>query len=240
MTKIIAHRGFSGLYPENTMLAFRKAVEIGVDGIELDVHLSRDGEVVIAHDETLRRVAGMNLKIADLTARELAQVELHGGELGLSERGVPTLRGYLAYIRDKNTLTNIELKTGVVRYPGIEEKTMALIDEFGLRDRVLFSSFNHRSLTEIHRIAPEMGCACLVMCHLERAGAYARERGFRWVNPHYSFMSEETLSEMNAEGVGAQVWTVDDEARARWLCEHDVYGIITNRPDMALRVRGEV
>lgn len=240
MTQIIAHRGFSGLYPENTMLAFQKAVELGVDGIELDVHLSRDGEVVIAHDETLRRVAGMNQSIAELSARELAQVEVHGGEMGLCERGVPTLRAYLAYIQDKAVFTNIELKTGAIRYAGIEEKTMALIDEFGLRSRVLFSSFNHRSLTEIHRIAPEMGCACLVMCHLERAGAYARERGFSWVNPHYTFMNEETLAELNAEGVGAQVWTVDDEARARWLCEHDVYAIITNRPDVALRVRKEV
>lgn len=240
MTKIIAHRGFSGAYPENTMIAFEKAVEQGMEGIELDIHLSKDGEVVVAHDETLRRVAGIDRAIADMTAQELAQTEIHGGNLCLTARGVPTLREYFRFIKDKDVFTNIELKTGIVRYEGIEEKTMALVDEFSLREKVLFSSFNHRSLRCIKNIAPQMGCACLVMCHLDRAGAYARERGYQWINPHFTFINEETVAEMNAEGIGAQVWTVDDEKMMRRLMELEVYAVITNRPDKALAVRREV
>lgn len=99
-----AHRGFSGAYPENTMLAFEKAVEQGMEGIELDIHLSKDGEVVVAHDETLRRVAGIDRAIADMTAQELAQTEIHGGDLGLTARGVPTLREYFRFIKDKDAL----------------------------------------------------------------------------------------------------------------------------------------
>ena len=240
MTRIIAHRGFTGLYPENTMLAFRKAVELPIDGIELDVHLSLDGEVVVAHDENLRRVAGVDRAIADMTVQELQQIVIRGGDAGLTDRGVPTLRQYFELVHSLPIFTNIELKTGFVRYAGIEEKVMALVDAFDLRDRVLFSSFNHRSLTHLHTIAPDMDCACLVMCHLERAGAYARERGFRWVNPHFSFISDETVAEMNAEGIGAQVWTVNEADIMRDLCRRDIYAIITNHPDIALAVRREV
>lgn len=240
MTRIIAHRGFSGLYPENTMLAFRKAVKLPIDGIELDVHLTRDGEVVVAHDESLRRVAGLDRAIADMTVEELQKVTICGGESGLTDQGVPTLRQYFELVQALPIFTNIELKTGLVRYAGIEEKVMALVDEFNLRDRVLFSSFNHRSLTHLHSFAPDMGCACLFMCQMERAGDYARERGFRWVNPHYSFINDETVAELNAEGIEAQVWTVNDAEIMRDLFRRNLYVIITNYPNMALAVRKEV
>ena len=173
-------------------------------------------------------------------ARSTSRMSLPMRHLCLTARGVPTLREYFRFIKDKDVFTNIELKTGIVRYEDIEEKTMALVDGFGLREKVLFPSFNHRSLRCIKNIAPQMSCACLVMCHLDRAGAYARERGYQWINPHFTFINEETVAEMNAEGIGAQVWTVDDANMMRRLMELEVYAVITNRPDKALAVRREV
>ena len=236
MTNIIAHRGFSGMYPENSLLAFQKALELGVDGIELDVHLSRDGQVVIAHDEKLDRVAGRRDRIQDLSASELQQVEIRGGSLDERGQTVPTLAQYFRLVKDKNVFTNIELKN-TLACKGLEREVLTLIDAFGLRERVLFSSFNHHSLSKLLKLAPEMRCACLVACRLERGGEYAKTRGFSFVNPHYAALDDESIAEIHGAGVGIQAWTVDDPAVIQYLYSRDVFGVITNRPDMAISVR---
>lgn len=236
-TKIIAHRGYSSLYPENTMHAFKEAVVTGADGIELDVQLSKDGELVIYHDYDISHNTDGKGRIDEYTAAELSAIEVHAGKLDIAGETIPTLRRYFEFIKDKKVFTNIELKNTEVPNSGMEEKLIALIDEFGLRDRVLFSSFNHRSLKKLMSLAPDIGCACLVSAHLEEAGAYAKERGFKWVNPHHSFINEETLAEMNKQEIGCQVWTVNDEDLMEWLFKHNVYAIITDRPELAFAVR---
>lgn len=112
-----------------------------------------------------------------------------------------------------------------------------MIDEFGLREKVLFSSFNHRSLKKLQQLAPDVGCAALETAHLEGAGEYAASRGFRWVNPQFSFINEETMAELRAHEVGCQVWTVNDEEMMAWLFRHGVSAIITDRPELAYAVR---
>ena len=236
-TKIIAHRGYSSLYPENTMHAFKEAVKTGADGIELDVQLSADGEVVIYHDYCLKANTERYEMVNELTAEELGKTEVHAGALQIPGNTIPTLREYFAFIRNQNVFTNIELKNTEVPQIGLEEKVMALVDEYGLRKKVLFSSFNHRSLRKIKSIAPDVDCACLVMAFLDDAGEYASKRGFRWVNPEDSYITEETLEEMAEFGIGCQVWTVNDEERMAWLFKHDVYAIITDKPELAYAVR---
>ena len=122
---IIAHRGFSGAYPENTMLSFQKAVEYGADGIELDVHLSKDGELMIIHDESLKRTTGIDGFVFDYTRSELERI--NAGKTKNDEFGftpIPSLEEYLSMIKGTGLYTNIELKTAPVCYPGIEEKTI--------------------------------------------------------------------------------------------------------------------
>ena len=239
MTNIIAHRGFSALYPENSLLAFQKAVELGVDGIELDVHLSQDGQVVVIHDEKLDRVAGRRDRVQDLMAKELNQIEIRGGSMDARGQTVPTLEQYFRMVRGQNIFTNIELKTSLVAYKGLEREVMALVDVYGLQERVLISSFNHRSLTKVMKIAPRMKCACLVACRLERGGEYASTRGFAYVNPHYLSLDDECIAEIHGAGVGIQAWTVDEPQAIRYLCRKGIFGVITNRPDLALTARAE-
>ena len=235
-TKIIAHRGYSSLYPENTMHAFKEAVATGADGIELDVQLSSDGQLVIYHDYNIGRNTDRIGHIDEYTAAELGHVQVHAGKLDLTDT-IPTLRQYFEFIKDKNVFTNIELKNTEIPNEGMEEKLVALIDEFGLRDKVLFSSFNHRSLRKLQKLAPDIGCACLEDAHLDGAGAYAAERGFKWVNPHFSFINDETLVELQQHKVGCQVWTVNDEEMMAYLFKHEVYAIITDKPELAYAVR---
>lgn len=232
MTKNIAHRGFSKEYPENTMLAFRKAVETECDGIELDVQLTKDGVPVIIHDETTKRTANRPGFVRDFTLTELQRFDASNGFDGsFGFNPIPTLQEYFEYIKDKNVFTNMELKNGVFRYEGMEEKVIDLIRKFGITEKVMFSSFNHHSMALCKKLAPEIKCAFLTSCWQIDAGAYAEQNGIDFINPHFPFVTEENLQEMNRHHIGAQVWTVDKEEDMQRLVDMDVYAIITNRPD---------
>ena len=233
MTKIIAHRGFSSQYPENTMLAFRKAVEAGCDGIELDVHLSKDGEVVVIHDEHIQRVTGGRVgMVKDFTAKELGQIDVSGtfpGSFGFNP--IPTLREYFEFASAHDIFTNIELKNTIVLYEGLEEKVISLIKEYGLLDRVLFSSFNHRSMVKAKHLSPETKCAFLVENHLCQGGVYTKSHGMDYLNPIYTYLDEDTIKEIHENNVEIQAWTVDEEESMRYLVKNGVFAIITNCPD---------
>ena len=157
MTKNFAHRGFSGKYPENTILAFKKAIEAGAQGIELDVQLTKDGEIVIIHDETIDRTTDGKCEVISYTYEELKKFDasyIYRGQMGFNK--IPTLREYFELIKDTDIVTNIELKTGINEYLGIEKKVWDMICEFNLADRIIISSFNHYSILRMKEIAPTL------------------------------------------------------------------------------------
>lgn len=238
MTKIFAHRGFSARYPENTMLAFRKAAETGCDGVELDVQLSRDGEPVVCHDEDLRRTTGRPGLVKDLTLRELRGLDAGCGfPAAMGRQAIPSLREYFSYVQGTGLVTDIELKNGAVDYEGLEEKVIRLVQEFGLADRVYFSSFNHYSMLKCKKICPAIPCALLTGDWIAHAGAYARREGVEFVNPQYRSLTDEAIRELEENGIGAQTWTVNDPKAMARLMDRHVFAVITNEPDAAMRVR---
>lgn len=231
-TKIIAHRGLSSQYPENTMLAFQKAVEIGCDGIELDVQLTSDGVPVIIHDENLRRVTGRPGLVKDFTYRELKLFDAgHGFDARLGITPIPTLKEYFAFIRDYDIVTDIELKNSIFRYEGMEQTVTALIKKFKIEDKIFFSSFNHQSLAVCKKLLPSVPCGLLTNCWLAGAGAYAEQCGAEYINPHYTFITPENIRELEENKIGAFVWTVDDRDEMLRLASLGVAGIITNCPE---------
>ena len=148
--KVYAHRGYSGLYPENTMLAFEKAAETGCDGIELDVQLTKDGTVVVIHDETVDRTTWGTGRVLDYTHEELRKLDasrLFGDRYGFCP--IPSFEEYCSWAAGQNLVTNIEIKTGVYYYEELEKKTLEIVRKYGLEDRVFYSSFNHMSLVRI-------------------------------------------------------------------------------------------
>jgi glycerophosphoryl diester phosphodiesterase len=235
MTRIFAHRGFSGAFPENTMLAFREALKTGCDGIELDVQLSRDGQLVIIHDETLERTTDGKGRVVDHSLEELRRLNAGAhfpGRLGPSP--IPTLAEYLELVRSEPVVTNIELKTGIVTYPGIEEKLVAELRAFGLLGRVLFSSFNHQHLLKVKELSPQSEIAFVSGSWIIDAGAYCRAHGAEYFNPRHCFLTPQNFRELEAEGRRAQAWTVNDEADMRRLAALGVDSIITNEPVRAM------
>lgn len=233
--RIIAHRGWSAKAPENTMAAFRLAMEFGVDGLELDVHLTRDGHVVICHDERLDRTTDGTGLIAELTLDEIRRFDA-GSWFGPHYRGerVPTLRELLEAVAESpwRGIINIELKTGVVRYPGIEEAVVRLLREFDLASRAIISSFNHYSLAEVRRIAKDIETGILYSAGLYEPWTYAARIGCRALHPLHFAAVPEIIEGAHAHGFQVNVWTVDDPLRAKALAAAGVDGIITNRPDV--------
>lgn len=236
--RIFAHRGFSGRYPENTMTAFEAAVDCGVDGIELDVHLSKDGEVMIMHDEALSRTTGRDGIVSDYTRAELEAIGVGKSDDGEwnSHPTIPSLEEYFSVIGGR-VVTNIELKTAPLYYPGIEEKVAALIRRFSLEDRIIISSFNWLSVLRMKQLAPELEYAMLFSgMRLERMGTLFREMDIRYFHPDLRIIDEGVVGDFHDNGVGVNVWTVNDEEGIRRCLSLGVDSVITNYPDMARKV----
>ena len=235
---IIAHRGMSGTYPENTMLAFMKAYEAGADGIELDVHLSRDGEVMIMHDESLERTTGEKKLLAECSRSELER--MNAGRTKEDSYGftpIPSLEEYLSWVKDTGLYTHIELTTAPLYYPGIEEKTIALIRRFSLEDRIIFSSFNWLSVIRARELSPEIRSGFLISSpRIVNIGNLINSLGMEYYHPDYSLLSDGAVKELKANHCGINVWTVNDQEGIRKCLSWDVDGLITNYPELAREI----
>lgn len=243
MTMIFAHRGFSGYYPENTMLAFQKVAEETVaDGIELDIQLTKDGEIVIMHDETLDRTTNGSGFLKDYTLAELKTLSVGVNVKGFFPRQtIPTLREYFDWLKTTKLITNIELKTSVFEYDGIEEKLVALVRQYGLEEQIWYSSFNHFTLERLQRLMPEAKCGLLMDTWLMEAGKYAASRNAATVNACSAFCASEGVAEdLHAHGIGLQAWTPNDAELMQRLVDRGVDSLITNFPDIAAKVLGRI
>jgi len=236
---VVAHRGYSGVYPENTMLAFRKAVEAGSDGIELDVQLTKDGTVVVIHDEKVDRTTDGSGAVRDHSFAELRKLDAAKTWNGkYPKEAIPSFEEYCEWAATVNITTNIELKTGLVYYEDIEQKTIDIINKYKLEKKVLFSSFNHCSLITAKKIAPSIPVGALVEeAGLVNAGFYCKKYGFEFYHPSYKNLNDEAVAELKRHGIGINVWTVNRPDRANqlfnWGCTgvfSDVYPLLAAGP----------
>lgn len=238
-TEVFAHRGASGYAPENTLEAFLLAIEQGADGIELDVQLSKDGVPVVIHDETVDRVTGQSGFVKDFTLQELKEmVVLRERFAKYRDARIPTLREVLDAVRSSGIAVNIELKTGIYWYPEIEKKVAAIVEETGMKDRVIYSSFNHYSVQKLKSIVPDAETAYLFSDVILRVDDYAAKSGVDGLHPAvYHVKMAEFLSEYLASGLKTRVWTVNERADMQQLIDAGVTAVITNYPDIAIAVR---
>ena len=241
MVQIFAHRGFSGYYPENTMLAFQKVAEETVaDGIELDIQLTKDGEIVIMHDEMLDRTTNGSGWLKDHTLEELKMLSVGVNVKGFFPRQtIPTLREYFTWLKTTKLITNIELKTSYFEYEGIEEKLIAMVKEFGLEDQIWYSSFNHYTVARIKKLIPEAKCGLLTDTWLMNIGEYAAFQGAASVNARTYFCAKEGVAaDLHAHNIALQAWTPNDAEMMQELVDAGVDVLITNYPDIAAKVLG--
>ena len=252
---IIAHRGASAHAPENTLAAFRRAVELGADGIELDVRLAGDGVAVVFHDPSLNRVAGRRGEIAGMNSDELRTVDAGSwfnrrhperADRSFADERIPTLRETLQLLKRFRGLLYVELKG---RGRDIEQLAGAVADEIRdspLLPRVVVKSFDLRALPHVRAALPGVRTAALFAPkfrtllrkekHILRlAEAAAADE----ISLHYTLATRRLVSEAARGGIDVVVWTVD---RARWArrgAELGLKAVITNDPAklIAARVR---
>ncbi|NRU22051.1 glycerophosphoryl diester phosphodiesterase [Clostridium beijerinckii] len=151
-TKIWAHRGASEYAPENTLEAFELAVAQGADGVELDVQLTKDGELVVIHDETIDRTSNGRGNVIEYTLKELKNFNFNCSNPNYVYAEIPTLKEVYELLKPTNLIINVELKTGIIFYEGIEEKVLKLSKDMDFEDRVIYSSFNHYTIKKIKEL----------------------------------------------------------------------------------------
>lgn len=231
---VIAHRGASGERPENTLSAFERALELHADMIETDLHLTRDGVVVIHHDASLARL-GARGEIRDHTAAELEALDAARGQ-GPVER-VPTLLDLLDRFGERMQF-NLELKVGEsAPYDGIEATVLAQVEARGLLPRMLLSCFEDAVLHRLRAASAQARLAVLVSAYkpaqvVERAARVGAEA----LNPHISLVDRRFVDEAHAADLRVYPYTANEEREMARLLDCGVDGVITNYPDRLRRL----
>ena len=232
---IFAHRGASGYAPENTLEAFDLAVRQGADGVELDVHLTKDGELVVAHDETIDRVADGTGRIADLSLKELKSHRFNRTFPAYEKATIPTLQEVFELLNPAGLAINIELKNSYIDYPELEKKTIELAAKHNMLDRIVFSSFNHFSMQRVKAIDPSLYCGLLYECTSDAPWAYAVRLGMDAIHPHFSeiLFTKDECARAHRAGIQVNPWTVNEEQDIIDVIAAGADRIITNYPDRA-------
>ncbi|MFH0347311.1 glycerophosphodiester phosphodiesterase [Bacillus vallismortis] len=239
MTKIFAHRGASGQFPENTMLAFEKGMEAGADGIELDVQLTKDGRIVVIHDERLDRTTSVKGFVKDTAYDVLKTANAAAGHgRTYSDVQVPLIEDVLSWAEKKDFLINIELKNSVIRYEGMEEKLLESVKRFKLEERVILSTFNHESLALCGRLAPHIERAVLTSDVLYQADRYITSIPASGYHPKLNSpgTADEVLKKMRNSSIKVRPYTVNRPEDMKCLFEARVDGIFTDFPAKALEL----
>ncbi len=257
----IAHRGARSLAPENTLVAAQKGLEIGADLWELDVAMSADGVPFLVHDDTLVRTSNVKAVFPDrspwgnhlFTWAEIQQLDfgswfvatdpfkqIAAGNVSPAElesyKGVkaPSLREALAFTRDHDWRVNVEIKdlSGTPGDATVVETVVALVNELGMADRVLISSFNHSYLVRVKQANPAIATAALVERGDPDPVALLRRLGAQAYNPRASAIAADEIGRIRQAGFDVYIWTVNDEATMRKLIAAQASGIFTDFPQL--------
>ena len=221
------------------MLAFERALTLGADGAEFDVQLTKDGIPVVFHDESLERITGDPRLIKDLTLEELQAFDLSYRFRGQCPvQRIPTLEDYFTLVQKHDFLSILEFKTAIFEYDGIEQLVIDMIRRFGLRERIVLSSFNHYTLLRCKAIAPDLPCGLLYECRIAEPQDYCKRLGMQFLHPDYRFLDDAELAKYEQAGVKTSPWTVDGDKEIQYLLRQpNIFAIMSNKPDRVLALR---
>lgn len=234
MTQIFAHRGYTASYAENTLGAFLEAEKVGVDGLELDVQLTKDGELVVIHDEKVDRTTNGNGFVKDILYKDLRKLNAN---LKSKKEPIPALTEVLEWLTSNKLVCNIELKNALFPYKGMEEKVIQLVRKFDLMERIIISSFNHYSIVYSYSLAPEIETAPLFLEGIYMPWVYSHAIRAKGIHPKYSTLSDEILIKTMDNGIAVRPYTVNNEVVMQRLFKINCTALITDEPVKALKLR---
>ena len=237
MTKIFAHRGSKGTHPENTLASFKEAVHVGSDGIELDVHLTKDGQLVVIHDETVDRTTNSTGEIRNLTLAKIKDLDA-GSWYNATFAGekIPTLEEVLLLLKELgfNGQLNIELKTDIIQYEGLVEKCLALQGTQTWPFSIVYSSFNPYTLVELKKIKPsqEIGLLFESKEWANKGDAILKKESY-----HPDLKLLDWTLDWNKNQLPLRVWTVNEDKDINRCFELQIEAIFTDYPEKALQLK---
>ena len=232
-----AHRGASKYFPENTILAFKEAIKANANGIELDVHKTKDNILVVIHDEDIQRTFKGKGLVKDMTLKELRSFKCRNINFEENlECRLPTLEDVLELIKDTNIILNIEIKTDKIHYEGIEKDVIDMINKYKLKERVIISSFNHGSIKICREIDDKIEIGLLYEKPIEDVVKYAKVLGVDAIHPDLRLVSEKLIIEAKENNIKVNVYTVNYPEYMKILIKAGVNGIITDYPDLLQEV----
>jgi glycerophosphoryl diester phosphodiesterase len=224
---VVGHRGAMGYRPENTLASFEHALELGADWIELDVHLTRDGQLAVIHDETLDRTTNGSGLVRDCTLAELQRLDAGDGE------HIPSLDEVLAWARERGAVIDIEIKNAPLYYPGIEQAVVAALDRHAMTERAIVISFDHAAVKRVKALDARVATGVLYAGRPVDAGVgLARQADADALLPHWAYVTAEDVSTAHAAGLGVAPWASSDPVVLRGLVAAGVDAIGTNHPDV--------
>ncbi|UAC47998.1 glycerophosphodiester phosphodiesterase [Bacillus aquiflavi] len=237
-TLIFAHRGSKGTHPENTSAAFKEAVRLGVDGIELDVHLTKDNELVVIHDETVDRTTNGSGYVKEMTLAEIKSLDAGSWFSSKFEsETIPTLSEVLELLKDTKKILNIEIKNDLVHYEGIEAKVLAEIEKYSYKDRIIVSSFNHQSIAKIKKQDKEIETALLTMIELDDPVQYANKLGAAAIHVYEPVAFSNMTKNVMENNLPVRTFTINDEKKMKQLISNGISAIMTDYPEKAMAIR---
>ncbi|MTI57044.1 glycerophosphodiester phosphodiesterase [Geosporobacter ferrireducens] len=230
---VIGHRGAAAYAPENTMASFQKALTLGAGGIEIDVQMTKDGRLVICHDETVDRTTDGSGAIQALTLKEIQMLDA-GSWFSENFRGekIPVLEELLDFLRGRDILLNIELKNGIVLYRGLEEKVLEALRIYHMEHYTILSSFNHYSLLRLKELNPRIKTGVLYVAGLVEPWEYARRIGADALHPIYYSVLPEIVTGAQVHQMPIYTYTVNEMKDLERIFSLGVAGIITDYPDL--------
>ena len=236
-TKVWAHRGASAYAPENTLEAFELAIRQKADGIELDIQMTKDGKLAVIHDETIDRTCDGTGYVKDFTMEELKRFRCSKIQPEFGTSVIPELIEVLELVKPFDLTVNIELKTGVFRYKGIEKEALAQVKKAGLEGRVIYSSFHHPSIVKVKKLNPKAITGLLFSDGFINVPGYAKLIGADALHPSLNHLrSKKLMKEAGKKKLPLHVWTVNDKNMMEYLAEQGIEAIITNYPDIAKEI----
>jgi glycerophosphoryl diester phosphodiesterase len=228
----VGHRGASGIAPENTKAAFLKSIELGLDMVELDIQLTKDNNLIVFHDYDLKRIAGLDEKIGNMTLIELKEIDIGSWFSDeFSDERILTLKEVINLLKDKMKI-NIEIKINQQKSEIIMAKLLDILKEEEYEEGVIISSFDHRILKLIKRKNYSLRTAVLIGALPVNPIRLIQEAEADGIHPHYLTVNRALVEEVKDYGYFINTWTVNSKEEVDRLVKLGVDGIMSDYPEL--------
>lgn len=223
---IVGHRGCAGIEPENTLRSILKAIEHGVDYVEVDVRACKTGEIIAIHDVTVNRTTNGSGYVRDLSFNELRKLNAGKGEK------IPTLREVIDAVKGKCGLI-VEIKE-----ENIWRQTLEIIREEGIGGNTIITSFYHTVIKDVKSLHPDIKCGVIFTCEPVNTSTLALDANAEIIFPNYNYVTQKLINNAHRFNLEIIAWTVNKVEDAVKLLKQGVDGLVTDRPDLMIKLKG--